>query len=425
MQLLNAREKAFRPHREFFSRKRSRRQPAAFARWKGDGILIFRLHKKKFRAEIRQSPRSGRTKIAQRFIAGRSQLGVSVREADVRGFVQKFRSPVSRARNQLSCGNPSTKGAGLYSFVRCAVSKRKIVLIVIVIVALNTSCSAVRNQNPPLTTEETHEVTDEAGRRVSLPLKINRIVSLAPNLTEIVYGVGAGDRLVGDTDYCDYPAEARNVTKIGDTMHPSIERIIALKPQIVLVSTASQLENFTRQLNEQKIAVYVTNPHSLEEIFRSIETLGDLFGQHNEATRLAGDLRRRTQAVEQALARSKPVKVFYQVSGEPLYTIGRDAYLTDLVKRAGGTSVTAEVPTAFPRFSDEAALASRPEAIILPTGGSMGTANSTVAAALKNSPALLNNRVYRINDDHLSRPGPRLVDGLEEMARALHPEAFK
>ena len=125
------------------------------------------------------------------------------------------------------------------------------------------------------------------------------------------------------------------------------------------------------------------------------------------------------------MSATKPVKVFYQVSDEPLYTIGRESYLTDLVRRAGGVSVTADVPNAFPRFSDEAALAARPEAVILPTGGSMGSANSTVAAALKNSPAVLNNRVYKINEDHLQRPGPRLVDGLEELARALHPEVIK
>jgi iron complex transport system substrate-binding protein len=271
----------------------------------------------------------------------------------------------------------------------------------------------------------TREVVDEAGRRVRLPQHIDRIVSLAPNLTEIVYAVGAGDSLVGDTEYCDYPRAAKSVAKIGDTMHPSIERIIALKPQIVLVSTASQLEAFTRQLDEQKIAVYVTNPRSLDEVFHSIETLGDLLGNHDGAASIVADLRQRAGAVEVAMRSVKPVKVFYQVSGEPLYTIGRDAYLTDLVHRAGGVSATADVPGAFPRFSDEAALAARPEAIILPSGGSMGTANSTPAAALKNSPAVLNNRVYKINDDHLSRPGPRLVDGLEEMARALHPEAFK
>ena len=216
-----------------------------------------------------------------------------------------------------------------------------------------------------------------------LATHIDRIVSLAPNLTEIVYAVGAGDRLVGDTEYCDYPAEVKSVAKIGDTMHPSIERIIALKPQVVLVSTASQLEAFTKQLDEQKIAVYVTNPRSLEEVFRSIATLGDLFGTHERADKLVADLRRRTDAVEAKIKGTSPVAVFYQVSGEPLYTIGRESYLTDLVRRAGGVSVTADVPTSFPRFSDEAALAARPEAIILPTGGSMGTANSTVAAPLK------------------------------------------
>jgi cobalamin transport system substrate-binding protein len=285
------------------------------------------------------------------------------------------------------------------------------------------ACS--RTQPSQNSTTPTHEVTDEAGRRVTLPVKIDRIVSLAPNLTEIVYAVGAGDRLVGRTSYCDYPPQAKSVIEVGDTLHPSVERIIALKPQLVLVSTASQLESFTRQLDEQKIAVYVTNPQSLDQVFASIEKLGNLFGKNDVAAKLLADLRRRAKTVESATAQLKPVRVFYQVSDEPLYTIGRDAYLTDLIKRAGGISVTADVPTAFPRFSDEAALASKPDAIILPTGGSMGNANATVAPALKNSPAVRDNRVYKINDDLLSRPGPRLVDGLEQLAKTLHPESFK
>jgi len=286
-----------------------------------------------------------------------------------------------------------------------------------IFVGLITSCSRpAQNSSPPA-----REVADEAGRRVRLPEKIDRIVSLAPNLTEIVYAVGAGDQLVGDTEYCDYPSQARSVAKIGDTMHPSIERIIALKPQIVLVSTASQLEAFTKQLDQQNIAVYVTNPQSLDDVFRSIQTLGDLFGHHDSTVTLVQELRARAFAVDVAIRDAKPVRIFYQVSDSPLYTIGRDSYLTDLVRRAGGVSVTADVPGAFPRLSDEAALASRPDAIILPTGGSMGTANSKVAVALKNSAAALNNRVFKINEDHLQRPGPRLVDGLEEMARALHP----
>jgi iron complex transport system substrate-binding protein len=192
-----------------------------------------------------------------------------------------------------------------------------------------------------------------------------------------------------------------------------------------LVSTASQLEVFTRQLDEQRIAVYVTNPNSVDQILRSIETLGQLFATSERANQVAAALRRRTETVAAAVASRPPVRVFYQLSGEPLFTIGRDAYLTDLVRRAGGLSVTAEVATAFPKYSHEAALASQPDAIILPTGGSMGSANSSVAVALKNSPAVRNNRVYKINDDLLARPGPRLVDGLEQLARALHPEAFE
>ncbi len=282
-------------------------------------------------------------------------------------------------------------------------------------------------RTPPAVSRDastTREVTDEAGRKVTIPVTIERIISLAPNLTEIVYAIGAGDRLVGNTEYCDYPAEAKQVAKIGDTMHPSVERIIALKPQIVLVSTASQLEAFTKQLEEQRIAVYVTNPRSLEEIFSSITALGDMFGKAEQAGSLTARLRQRTDDVEAALKKTTPVRVFYQVAGEPLYTIGREGYLTDLVRRAGGVSVTADLPGAFPRYSDEAALSARPEAIILPTGGSMGNANSTVAGPFRDSPAVRNSRVYKINDDHLSRPGPRLVDGLEELAHALHPEAF-
>jgi iron complex transport system substrate-binding protein len=294
------------------------------------------------------------------------------------------------------------------------------VLSVAVLIALVATSCANRPVNP--STTQTREVTDEAGRRVRLPLKIDRIVSLAPNLTEIVYAVGAGEQLVGDTEYCDYPFQAKSVAKIGDTIHPSVERIIALRPQIVLVSTASQLEAFTKQLDQQQIAVYVTNPQSFDDVFRSIQALGDLLGHHDRTATLLNELRQRAAAVEVATKQTKPLRVFYQVSDSPLYTIGRDSYMTDLIRRSGGVSVTADVPGAFPRFSDEAALASRPEAIILPTGGSMGTANSKVVAPLKDSPAVLNNRVYKINEDLLQRPGPRLVDGLEEMARALHPE---
>jgi iron complex transport system substrate-binding protein len=277
----------------------------------------------------------------------------------------------------------------------------------------------------PKTVTATQQLKDDAGRNVTLPAHVERVITLAPNLTEIVFAIGAGDRLVGNTSYCDYPPAAKNVAKVGDTLHPSLERIIALKPQVVLISTASQLETFTQQLQNQNIAAFVTDPHDLDGVFRSIEQVGRIMGQEQQANALVQKLRDRANAIEQAVKQEPPVRVFYQASGEPLYTAGRDAFVTDLIRRAGGISVTADVPGAWPKFSNESALAAKPAAIILPTGGSMGAANSTPAEALRSSPAVQTGRIYKINDDHLARPGPRIVEGLEEMARALHPEAFK
>ncbi|OLE55316.1 MAG: hypothetical protein AUG51_03940 [Acidobacteria bacterium 13_1_20CM_3_53_8] len=283
------------------------------------------------------------------------------------------------------------------------------------------ACSYHRTTTAPT---ETREVLDGLGRHVRLPAKIDRIVSLAPNLTEIVYAIGAGNRLVGDTTFCDYPPEARTVAKVGDTIHPSLERVVALRPQVVLLSTSSQLEAFTQQLEQQHITVFVTDAHDLETVFRSVEQLGELLGQQEQAGRVAALLRSRASAVEERVKGRKPVRVFYQLSAEPLYTAGKSSYITDMIRRAGGVSVTQDVEGEWLRLSDETALAAQPEAVILATADSMGGGNTEVAAPLAKSPAAIQGHVYRINGDFLSRPGPRLIEGLEQMARSLHPEAF-
>jgi iron complex transport system substrate-binding protein len=285
------------------------------------------------------------------------------------------------------------------------------------------SCRVPQTLRPAPADDETRQVTDQTGRAMRLPARPRRVVSLAPNLTEIVYSVGAGDKLVGVTTYCDYPAAAKQVEKVGDTLKPNAERIIALQPDVVLVSTASQLEAFTKQLEAQGIAVYVTQPRDLAGVLRSITELGDLLGARGAAENLSNDLLARTSAVEEAVQGKQSVRVFVQISGQPLYTAGRESWLTDMIKRAGGQSVTADVPGEWPNYSAESALAAKPDAIILSTDPAMG--NSDPAAPLKDSPAVKNNRVFRINGDLLARPGPRLVEGLEKIAQALHPEAFK
>lgn len=265
------------------------------------------------------------------------------------------------------------------------------------------------------------EMTDDLGRKVKLPLKIERAVSLAPNLTENIFAVGAGDRLIGVTTFCNYPAEAEKIPKIGDTMAPNMEAIIALQPQIVFVSTASQIESFTKTLEQQNITVFVTDPKNLEGVYRNLYQLGEIFGTEDETRRKIDALRHRVADVEARTATAADVKVFVQISKEPLFTIGADSFLTEIINRAGGFSATAQIPTAYPRFSKETALALQPEAIIL----SESDDNTEPNEVFKDSPAVKNGRIFKINADLLSRPGPRIVDALEQMAKDLHPASFR
>ena len=258
-------------------------------------------------------------------------------------------------------------------------------------------------------------VTDDLGREVKIPQKIERAVSLAPNLTEDVFAVGAGDRLVGVTSYFDYPEAAKKIQKVGDTLNPNIETIVALKPQIVLVSTASQLEAFSKALTDNGIAVYVTESKSLDDVFKNLIRLGDIFGTQDTAAKVVTDLKNRVASAARS-DNAKPVRVFVQISKEPLFTIGKQSFVTEIVNRAGGESVTENVETAYPNLSKETALALAPDVIVL----SDSPDNQEPNDAFKESPAVKNGKVFRINADLLSRPGPRLVDALEQIARDIN-----
>jgi iron complex transport system substrate-binding protein len=264
-------------------------------------------------------------------------------------------------------------------------------------------------------------VTDDLGREVRLPKLVKRAVSLAPNITEMVFAIGAGDKLVGDTTYCDYPEEAKVIQKVGDTLNPNIETIVALKPDVVLVSSASQLETFTKVLEQNEIAVYVTNPTSLNDVMNDLLRFGLLFGMTDKTRKLVIEIDRRQAAVSRAVSEAEKVNVFVQISREPLFTVGRQSFLRDMIDRAGAKLTTDSVDGGYPRLSKEAASALNPEAIIL----SDSPDNQEPNEVFRNSPAVKNGRVYRINADIISRPGPRLVDALEQIAKDLHPEKFQ
>ena len=271
-------------------------------------------------------------------------------------------------------------------------------------------------------------VTDDLERRITVPVNVKRVVSTAPSATEMIFAVGAGDRLVGVTTFCDYPEEAKSIAKIGDTMNPNIETIIALRPDIVFVSTASQLETFMKTFEQNEIAIYVMNPTSFDGVFQTLLRVADVLGTTEQTEPLVSNLSGRRALITHLVSSVEPgeerkvlPRVFVQISKEPLFTIGKESYLTDVIAMAYGSSVTREVPTAYPKLSKETAVALNPQVIIL----SDSEDNQEPNDAFKNSQAVKNGQVHKVNADILSRPGPRLVDALEQIAFLLHPDVHK
>src|SRR5690606_5972298 len=257
-------------------------------------------------------------------------------------------------------------------------------------------------------------------REVVIPENVTRVVSLAPSVTEMIFAAGGGEKLVGVTSFCNYPEQAKSIKKIGDTQSPNLEAIMALRPQVVFVTTASPIEAFVKKLATQNIAVFISDPKSIEAVEADIRQYGEILGTRDIADEAADKFRERFDALAEITKNAPRPKVFIQISKEPLYTNGQGSYMVELIERSGGEAVTKNVPSAFPKLSEETALAMNPDVIIL--SGSEG--NTEPNDAFRNSSAVKAKRVYSINADILARPGPRLADAAEKMARLIHPELF-
>ncbi|MBS1790018.1 MAG: ABC transporter substrate-binding protein [Acidobacteria bacterium] len=267
-----------------------------------------------------------------------------------------------------------------------------------------------------------HIVVDGLRREVRIQSPPKRIISLAPSVTEMLFGLGLGNRIVGVTSYCDFPEEARQKEKVGDTLNPNLERIIALKPDLIVITTASQLERLTQQLSNQNIPVYVVNPQTVRGIADSIFELGKATGATAQGEKLRDEMLRHINAVETRVSTLPKPKVLYVLQAAPLITAGRNTFITDLIRLAGGKSISADEPTDYPQLSRETAIARAPDVIVAPAShGTELVKESDLQRDFAVTPALKANRIVRVNPDWVDRPGPRIVDGLEQLAEGLHP----
>jgi iron complex transport system substrate-binding protein len=263
--------------------------------------------------------------------------------------------------------------------------------------------------------------TDGLGRVVSVAPNPQRIISLAPNVTEILFALGLESRVAGVTSYCDFPEAAKSKEKIGDTLQPNLEKIITLKPDLVVVSTSSQLENLTRRLDQLAIPVYVTNPRAVREVAASIRSLGEVTGTSGRAQEIAEEMARRIDAIEGRVSGHPRPSVLYVLQTGPLITAGRNTFINDLINIAGGKSVSGDETADYPQFSREAVVARAPDVIVAPSShGVELVKESDLRRDFATTPAVRSNRIVWVTPDLVDRPGPRIVDGLEQLAKGLH-----
>lgn len=266
---------------------------------------------------------------------------------------------------------------------------------------------------------------DDTQTEVRLAAPARRIVSLAPNITEVVYAAGAGDRLVGSVDFSDYPAAAKQLTRVGSYARVDVEAIVALKPDLVLAWDSGNPPASITQLRKLGIPVFVTEPRNLDDVARDIERYSTLAGTESLGKAAAKNFRSRLAALQQQYSARRPVRLFYQVWNEPLMTVNDKQIISDVIRLCGGVNVFADLPALAPTISVEAVLAANPEVII---AGGMGESNAAWLEPWKKWPRLkakAKGNLFFIDPNLLQRHTPRLLDGAEKMCARLEEARSK
>jgi cobalamin transport system substrate-binding protein len=270
---------------------------------------------------------------------------------------------------------------------------------------------------------DAREVTDEIGRKVNIQQFPRRIISLAPGITETLYALNLDDNIAGVTTFCDWPATARTKPRIGGFTNPSIEKIVSLKPDLILATADGNRRDTVQQLERIGLPVYVTNPSDTTGILKSILHIGEITNRENIAKVLVKQLQKRLNNVAMQIRHKNKPHVFFQIGLEPVISAGRGTLINEVIERAGGINVAGGDTARYPRYSMEGIVAGMPDVILF---APMSEDKEFIAAKrfwkkLGTIPAVKNENIYPINTDLISRASPRIVDAIEQMALIFHP----
>ena len=266
--------------------------------------------------------------------------------------------------------------------------------------------------------------SDSLGRKIVLKEPPSRIVSLAPSLTEILYYLGLGDRVVGVTQFSYYPPEAASKPQIGSYDDLNVEKIISLDPDLILGTKDGNKPQVIELLDHAGIPAYIVNPRNIREVITTVTDVGRICGVTEKAEKAAAELNRRVDRIQDNVKSLNTPLVFLQINVQPIMTVNRNTFHHDLIHLAGGKNIAADNSLTYPRISIEEVLRVKPEIILISSMERRGMFEQARQGWLQWNfiPAVINHRVHLIDSDLIDRPSPRIIDGLEKMARLIHPE---
>ncbi|WP_144145788.1 cobalamin-binding protein [Paraburkholderia sp. BCC1884] len=280
-----------------------------------------------------------------------------------------------------------------------------------------TLCAAALHAHAAIT------VTDDSGATVTLAAPAQRVISLAPHVTELLYAAGGGAKMVGAVSYSDYPPEAKQLPRVGDNRSLDLERIVALKPDLIVVWRHGNAQRQLDRLRELHIPLFFSEPHHLDDVAVSLTKLGQLLGTSNTADAAAASYRQDIAALRARYASRQSVSVFYQVWDRPLMTLNGEHMISDVITLCGGRNVFANLQPLVPTVSTEAVLAANPEAIVTAAPGA--TKSDTQLPQLgtwrawPSLTAVANNNLFAIDGDLIDRPAPRIAQGAKQLCEDL------
>ena len=263
-------------------------------------------------------------------------------------------------------------------------------------------------------------VKDELGRTVEVPDHPHRVVCLVPNVVDIAYSLGAGADVVAISDFTKYPKEALQKPSIGLPLNPSIETIVALHPDLVLGSGELNTLEFAGHLQRLGIPVFMVDPHGIEGIYASILNLGRALNRETDADSVVAQLRKRVDAVKARVADKPKMRVFMAIWYDPVMTIGKHAFISELIEAAGGRSVTDDISQEWPEVNVETIVSRQPDALLLENGSKITVEELKARPGWEHVRAVQQGRVY-YTDDRIEFPSPIAFDALEDLAKQFHP----